>query len=141
MDDLLLLAGELTENNNFKKDDFQEENKPDGHYNVILEKATLNVSDSTGTEWFRLTLKIIDGDYVEEKFYVNLFLTDKTVKRTLKIIMRLISSMQYEIDLAMFNDKNEILKGLQDLIGETTILSKTTANNGFINYSFVGGEE
>ena len=140
MDELLMIAGELVENNNFKKDDFQQENKPDGQYEVVLEKATLKQSETTGTEWFALVLKIIEGDYIEEKFYVNLFLTEKTIKATLKKVMRLVSSMGYEIDLAMFNDKNAIVDGIQPLIGETTILSKTTGQNGFINYSFEGGE-
>lgn len=141
MDDLLLLAGELVENNNFKKDDFQEESKPDGDYEVVLESAKLKISDATGTEWFALICKVIEGEYAEEKFYVNLFLTEKTIKATLKKIMRLVSSMGYEVDLAMFNDKNTIIDGIQPLVGETTILSKTTSKNGFINYSFVGGEE
>ena len=140
MDELLMIAGELVENNNFKKDDFQQENKPDGQYEVVLEKATLKQSETTGTEWFALVLKVIEGDYIEEKFYVNLFLTEKTIKATLKKVMRLVSSMGYEIDLAMFNDKNAIVDGIQPLIGETTILSKTTSQNGFINYSFEGGE-
>ena len=140
MDELLMIAGELVENNNFKKDDFQQENKPDGQYEVVLEKATLKQSETTGTEWFALVLKVIEGDYIEEKFYVNLFLTEKTIKATLKKVMRLVSSMGYEIDLAMFNDKNAIVDGIQPLIGETTILSKTTGQNGFINYSFEGGE-
>lgn len=141
MDNLLMLAGELVENNNYQKDNFQEETKPDGDYEVIIESIKLKESDSTGTEWFALVLKVIDGDYIEEKFYVNLFLTEKTVKATLSKIMRLVSSMGYEVDLNMFNDKNSIIEGLQPLIGETTILTKQTSKNGFINYSFKGGNE
>lgn len=141
MDNLLMLAGELVENNNFKNDNFQEEQKPDGDYEVFIESIKLKVSDSTGTEWFALVLKVIEGEYIEEKFYVNLFLTEKTIKSTLSKVMRLVSSMGYEIDLNMFNDKDTIVEGLQPLIGETTILSKQTSKNGFINYSFKGGEE
>lgn len=141
MDNLLMLAGELVENNNYQKDNFQEETKPDGDYEVIIESIKLKESDSTGTEWFALVLKVIGGDYIEEKFYVNLFLTEKTVKATLSKIMRLVSSMGYEIDLNMFNDKETIVEGLQPLIGETTVLSKQTSKNGFINYSFKGGNE
>jgi hypothetical protein len=141
MDDLLMLAGELAENNNFKNDNFQEDTKPDGDYAVVLESLKLKTSDSTGTEWFGLVLKVIEGDYIEEKFYVNLFLTEKTIKRTLTILMRLLASMGYEVDVTMFSDKNTIVDGLQPLVGEQTILSKTTSKNGFVNYSFKGGEE
>ena len=73
MDNLLMLAGELVENNNYKNDNFQEEQKPDGEYEVVLESVKLKVSDTTGTEWFAFILKVIDGEYIEEKFYVNLF--------------------------------------------------------------------
>lgn len=141
MDDLLMLAGELVENNNYQKDNFQEETKPDGDYEVVIESIKLKQSESTGTEWFGFTLKVVDGEFIEEKFYVNLFLTEKTIKATLSKIMRLIASMGYEIDLAMFNDKETIAEGLQTLVGGSTILSKRTSKNGFINYSFKGGEE
>lgn len=141
MDDLLLLAGELAENNNFEKDTYNEETKPDGDYPVVIEKVALKTSDSTGTEWYSFALKIVDGDFIEEKFYVNLYLTEKTVKATLSKIMKLIKSLGYEIDLQMFNDKNTIEAGLQSLIGERTILSKQTSKGGFINYSFKGDAE
>lgn len=141
MDDLLMLAGELVENNNYQKNNFQEETKPDGDYEVVIESIKLKQSESTGTEWFGFTLKVVDGEFIEEKFYVNLFLTEKTIKATLSKIMKLIASMGYEIDLAMFNDKETIAKGLQTLVGGSTILSKSTSKNGFINYSFKGGEE
>jgi hypothetical protein len=141
MDDLLMLAGELVENNNYQKNNFQEETKPDGDYEVVIESIKLKQSESTGTEWFGFTLKVVDGEFIEEKFYVNLFLTEKTIKATLSKIMRLIASMGYEIDLAMFNDKETIAEGLQTLVGGSTILSKSTSKNGFINYSFKGGEE
>lgn len=140
MDDLLLLAGELAENNNFKNDTFNEDTKPDGEYLVVLESIKLRMSETTGTEWFSLTLKVVEGDYIEEKFYVNLFLTEKTVKRTLTILMRLLSSMGYEIDITMFSDKNTIAESFQSLVGEQTTLVKQTSKNGFINYSFKGGE-
>jgi hypothetical protein len=141
MDDLLMLAGELVENNNYQKNNFQEETKPDGDYEVVIESIKLKQSESTGTEWFGFTLKVVDGEFIEEKFYVNLFLTEKTIKATLSKIMRLIASMGYEIDLAMFNDKETIAEGLQTLVGGSTILSKSTSKNGFINYSFKGGED
>lgn len=141
MDDLLLLAAELAENNNFKNDTYNnEDTKPDGEYLVVLESIKLRMSETTGTEWFSLVLKVIEGDYIGEKFYVNLFLTEKTVKRTLTILMRLLSSMGYEIDVTMFNDKNTIVESFQSLVGEQTILVKQTSKNGFVNYSFKGGE-
>ena len=54
--------------------------------------------------------------------------------------MRLLSSMGYEIDVTMFNDKNTIVESFQSLVGEQTTLVKQTSKNGFVNYSFKGGE-
>lgn len=139
MDNLLVLAGELVENNNFKTDDFQEETKPDGVYETIIESIKAKVSEEKGTEWFAFSLKVTDGDYIEEKFNVNLFLTEKSIKITLKKIMRLLTALGYEIDITMFSDKDSIVEGLQSVVGETTFLSKTTSKNGFINYDFIEG--
>jgi hypothetical protein len=141
MDDLLTLAGDLVENNNFQKDSFQEETKPDGEYLTSIESIKLKESESTGTEWFNFVLNILDGEYVGEKFYVNLFLTEKSVKASLSKIMRLITAMGYEIDLSMFQDKLSIEQGLQSVIGENIVLTKSTSKSGFINYSFKGEGE
>ncbi len=138
MDDILALASELVENNNYKNDSFQEETKPDGVYSVILESAKLKVSPTKGTEWFALDCKVIDGEYIEESFNVNLFLTEKTVKGSLSKLMRLISAAGYEIDMSMFTDKDAIEEGLQTLVGENVLLIKQTSKSGFINYSFEG---
>lgn len=137
MDDLLVLASELAENNNYKNDSY-EERKPDGEYSVLLESISLKESETTGTEWFNIICKIVEGDYVEEKFYVNYFLTEKTVKTSLSKIMRLISACGYDIDVNMFNSKDSILEGLQSLIGNVVTLNKETGKKGFINYIFKG---
>ena len=92
MNDLLTLASELAENNNYKTaDNNYEEKKPDGTYDVLIESIKLRESESTGTQWFNIVAKVLSGDYVEEKFYVSYFLTEKTIKRTLSKLMNLIN--------------------------------------------------
>jgi len=141
MDDLLTLASELIEGDAYQKDDFAEETKPDGTYATIIEDVDLKVSAEKGTEWFAFKNKVTEGDYAGEDFRVNLFLTEKTVKRSLSKIMRLINGAGYEIDVEMFNSKESILEGLKALIGTETPLTKETSKNGFVNYSFKGEEE
>lgn len=136
MDDLLMLAGELLENNNYKNDNNYEEKKPDGDYNVVIESVTLKQSENTGTEWFNIVTKVIDGEYAEDKFYISLFLTEKTTKSTLSKLMKLIDACGFELDLAMFNNKTTIEEGLQNTVGSTLMLNKKTSAKGFINYSF-----
>lgn len=142
MDDLLTLASELAENNNYKTaDNNYEEKKPDGLYSVLIESIKLRTSESTGTQWFSIVAKVLDGDYVEEKFYVSYFLTEKTVKRTLSKLMKLINSCGYDIDVAMFNDVDTIEEGLQELVGSNLFLDKKTSKKGFVDYSFMNEEE
>ena len=142
MDDLLTLASELAENNNYKTaDNNYEEKKPDGVYSVLIESIKLRTSESTGTQWYSIVAKVLDGDYVEEKFYVSYFLTEKTVKRTLSKLMKLINSCGYDIDVAMFNDVESIEEGLQELVGSTLYLDKKTSKKGFVDYSFMNEEE
>lgn len=142
MDDLLMLASELAENNNYKTaDNNYEEKKPDGLYSVLIESIKLRTSESTGTQWFSIVAKVLEGDYVEEKFYVSYFLTEKTVKRTLAKLMKLINSCGYDIDVAMFNDVETIEEGLQELVGSNLFLDKKTSKKGFVDYSFMNEEE
>ena len=142
MDDLLMLASELAENNNYKTaDNNYEEKKPDGVYSVLIESIKLRTSESTGTQWYSIVAKVLAGDYVEEKFYVSYFLTEKTVKRTLSKLMKLINSCGYDIDVAMFNDVESIEEGLQELVGSTLYLDKKTSKKGFVDYSFMNEEE
>ena len=142
MDDLLMLASELAENNNYKTaDNNYEEKKPDGVYSVLIESIKLRTSESTGTQWYSIVAKVLEGDYVEEKFYVSYFLTEKTVKRTLSKLMKLINSCGYDIDVAMFNDVESIEEGLQELVGSTLYLDKKTYKKGFVDYSFMNEEE
>lgn len=138
MDELLVLASELAENNNYKNDSFSGDNKPDGDYVVAIEKITMKTSQ-TGNEYFSFVLKVMEGDYADEKFYVNFHMTPKTIKSTVSKIMRLIDALGFEIDRTMFNDKETLLEGLQNLIGKETILTKATKGE-FINYSFKGEE-
>lgn len=142
MDDLLALASELAENNNYKTaDNNYEEKKPDGTYSVLIESIKLRTSENTGNQWFNIVAKVLEGDYVEEKFYVSYFLTEKMVKRTLSKLMKLINSCGYDIDVAMFSDVESIEQGLQELIGNSLYLEKKTSKKGFIDYSFMNEEE
>ena len=137
-----MLASELAENNNYKTaDNNYEEKKPDGLYSVLIESIKLRTSESTGTQWYSIVAKVLEGDYVEEKFYVSYFLTEKTVKRTLSKLMKLINSCGYDIDVAMFNDVESIEEGLQELVGSTLYLDKKTSKKGFVDYSFMNEEE
>lgn len=142
MDDLLALASELAENNNYKTaDNNYEEKKPDGTYSVLIESIKLKTSKNTGNQWFNIVAKVLEGDYVEEKFYVSYFLTEKMVKRTLSKLMKLINSCGYDIDVAMFSDVESIEQGLQELVGNSLYLEKKTSNKGFVDYSFMNEEE
>ena len=118
MDDLLSLANDLVENNNYKNDNNFEEKKHDGDYEA----------------------KVLSGDYINENFYISLFLTEKTIKTTLSKLMRLIDAAGYTIDVSMFSDTGTIIEGMQSVVGSTVELHKTTSKKGYINYSF-GGEE
>lgn len=139
MDDLLKLAGELAENNNYKTDSFNEETKPDGDYEVVIEDIKMKTSQA-GNEYFNFKLKVLEGDFANDKFYPNFHMTQKTTKATLSKMMKLLNALGYEIDLAMFNSTETMFEGLKALIGETVTFNKTTSNGGFINYSFKGGE-
>lgn len=142
MDDLLALASELAENNNYKTaDNNYEEKKPDGLYSVLIESIKLRTSENTGNQWFNIVVKVLEGDYVEEKFYVSYFLTEKMVKRTLSKLMKLINSCGYDIDVAMFSDVESIEQGLQELVGNSLYLEKKTSKKGFVDYSFMNEEE
>lgn len=135
MDDLLNLAGQLIENNNYKNNTY-EENKPDGEYSVVIQDIKLKESQTTGTEWYNITAKVLEGDYVDECFFINLFLTEKTIRGTLSKLMSLVDACGFNLEVSMFNDKDSILEGLQNIIGSTVKLVKKTSTKGFINYSF-----
>ena len=142
MDDLLALASELAENTNYKTaDNYYEEKQPDGTYSVLIESIKLKTSENTGNQWFNIVAKVLEGDYVEEKFYVSYFLTEKMVKRTLSKLMKLINSCGYDIDVAMFSDVESIEQGLQELVGNSLYLEKKTSKKGFVDYSFMNEEE
>ena len=140
MDDLLSLANDLVENNNYKNDNNFEEKKPDGDYEVLIESISLKESETTGTQWFSIVAKVLSGDYINENFYISLFLTEKTIKTTLSKLMRLIDAAGYTIDVSMFSDTGTIVEGMQSVVGSTVELHKTTSKKGYVNYSF-GGEE
>lgn len=139
MDDLLILASELVKDGNYKKNIY-EEHKPDGDYNVIIESIALKESEQTGTQWFNIVSKVLDGEYVEEKFYTSYFLTEKAMKISLANLMKFVNACGYEVDVNMFTDLDTLNEALQPLVGSVCILNKTTSKKGFVSYTFSNGE-
>lgn len=139
MDDLLILASELVKDGNYKKNNY-EEHKPDGDYNVIIESIALKESEQTGTQWFNIVSKVLDGEYAEEKFYTSYFLTEKAMKISLANLMKFVNACGYEVDVNMFTDLDTLNEALQPLVGSVCILNKTTSKKGFISYTFSNGE-
>lgn len=139
MDDLLILASELVKDGNYKKNNY-EEHKPDGDYNVIIESIALKESEQTGTQWFNIVSKVLDGEYAEEKFYTSYFLTEKAMKISLANLMKFVNACGYEVDVNMFTDLDTLNEALQPLVGSVCILNKATSKKGFISYIFSNGE-
>ena len=139
MDDLLILESELVKDGNYKKNNY-EEHKPDGDYNVIIESIALKESEQTGTQWFNIVSKVLDGEYAEEKFYTSYFLTEKAMKISLANLMKFVNACGYEVDVNMFTDLDTLNEALQPLVGSVCILNKTTSKKGFVSYTFSNGE-
>lgn len=139
MDDLLILASELVKDGNYKKNNY-EEHKPDGDYNVIIESIALKESEQTGTQWFNIVSKVLDGEYTEERFYTSYFLTEKAMKISLANLMKFVNACGYEVDVNMFTDLDTLNEALQPLVGSVCILNKTTSKKGFVSYTFSNGE-
>ena len=139
MDDLLILASELVKDGNYKKNNY-EEHKPDGDYNVIIESIALKESEQTGTQWFNIVSKVLDGEYAEEKFYTSYFLTEKAMKISLANLMKFVNACGYEVDVNMFTDLDTLNEALQPLVGSVCVLNKTTSKKGFVSYTFSNGE-
>ena len=139
MDDLLILASELVKDGNYKKNNY-EEHKPDGDYNVIIESIALKESEQTGTQWFNIVSKVLDGEYAEEKFYTSYFLTEKAMKISLANLMKFVNACGYEVDANMFTDLDTLNEALQPLVGSVCILNKATSKKGFVSYTFSNGE-
>lgn len=137
MEDLLNLASELMKDDNYKKSSFEE--LPDGEYLVNIDKIELRENDK-GTQWISFTNTVIDGDFSERKMFINMFLTEKTIKRTISAIMNIITSFGYELDTSMFADFNTLVECLQTLINKQANVTKKT-NGEFVNYTLRGVEE
>ena len=139
MDDLLILASELVKDGNYKKNNY-EEHKPDGDYNVIIESIALKESEQTGTQWFNIVSKVLDGEYAEEKFYTSYFLTEKAMKISLANLMKFVNACGYEVDVNMFTDLDTLNEALKQLVGSVCILNKKKKKKGFVSYTFSNGE-
>lgn len=137
MKDLLNLASELMANDAYKNNDYVER-KPDGKYLVNLDSIELRTSQK-GNQWFKFKTTILDGEYAEQHFTVDWFLTEKTMERTIKDIMKLITSCGFELNTEMFTSYETLEECLQSLVNQQVELTKKTSKNNFINYSLEGG--
>ena len=137
MKDLLNLASELMANDAYKSNDYVER-KPDGAYLVNLDSIELRTSQK-GNQWFKFKTTILDGEYAEQHFTIDWFLTEKTMERTIKDIMRLITSCGFELNTEMFTSYETLEECLQALVNQQVELTKKTSKNNFINYSLEGG--
>lgn len=137
MKDLLNLASELMANDAYKSNDYVER-KPDGVYLVNLDSIELRTSQK-GNQWFKFKTTILDGEYAEQHFTVDWFLTEKTMERTIKDIMKLITSCGFELNTEMFTSYETLEECLQSLVNQQVELTKKTSKNNFINYSLEGG--
>lgn len=138
MDELLKLANSLMENDNYKNEDFGEFILPDGEYLVNIDKIELKTSELKGTQWINFTTTIVDGEHTNKKIFISMFLTEKTIKRTLTSIMNLINSFGYTLDSSMFTDYETLVEALQEFVNETASVTKHTSGN-FTHYKIVGG--
>lgn len=137
MKDLLNLASELMANDAYKNNDYVER-KPDGTYLVNIDSIELRTSQK-GNQWFKFKTTILDGEYAEQHFTVDWFLTEKTMERTIKDIMKLITSCGFELNTEMFTSYETLEECLQSLVNQEIELTKKTSKNNFINYSLEGG--
>lgn len=137
MKDLLNLASELMANDAYKNNDYVER-KPDGKYLVNIDSIELRTSQK-GNQWFKFKTTILDGEYAEQHFTVDWFLTEKTMERTIKDIMKLITSCGFELNTEMFTSYETLEECLQSLVNQEIELTKKTSKNNFINYSLEGG--
>lgn len=138
MEDLLSLATELMKDDNYKKGNSFEE-VPDGDYICNIDKIELRESQN-GNQYFSFTNTILEGDLTERKIFVNMFLSEKTIKRTFTNLMNLITSCGYDLDPTMFSDFDTLLECLQSLVDTRIEVHKKT-NGEYVNYSMNGGAE
>ena len=61
------------------------------------------------------------------------------MERTIKDIMKLITSCGFELNTEMFTSYETLEECLQALVNQQVELTKKTSKNNFINYSLEGG--
>lgn len=133
MDSLLTLVEDLIKDGKYKKTNY-EDNRPDGDYLCSIEAIDLKTSES-GTQWFDLKGRIIDGEYMEQEMHCKYFLTEKTLKRSIGDIMNLIDICGYEPAIEMFSDFDVLNENLQVLLNNTIIINKNTSKKGGVFYT------
>ena len=108
--------------------DFEE--LEDGAYNCIVEKIQYRQNEK-GTEWINFDCTII-GD--NRHMFINKFFTEKTAKRSLTEINKLVFELGYKIPLEAYATVETLSEVLKLLKGEQLEIEKKTSNTGFVNY-------
>lgn len=107
------------------------EDVEDGVYNVKIERAELRTSEA-GNKRLNFMLRH-ENNRVS---FVDWYMTEKTIERTLKRCMTLVKELGYEISAEMFAIDN-LEATMQGLIGENAVYTKKT-NGDFVNHSIHG---
>ena len=108
--------------------DFEE--LEDGTYNCIVEKIQYKQNEK-GTEWINFDCTIMGNN---RHMFINKFFTEKTAKRSLTEINKLVFELGYKIPLEAYATVETLSTALESLKGEQLEIEKKTSNTGFVNY-------
>ncbi len=134
MNNLLDIASEVMEGFNpatDSADDF--EKLPDGVYLCVLEDVT-HKSNEKGTEWISFKYTVMDGDYENKCIYANYFFTEKTVKRSIKLLGKVAYAFGYELPLQAFENLDTLAESLNNMAGNQANVEQVTKND-YSNYT------
>lgn len=108
--------------------DFEE--LEDGTYNCIVEKIQYR-QNVKGTEWINFDCTIVGSN---RHIFINKFFTEKTAKKSLTEINKLVFELGYKIPLEAYATVETLSEVLKLLKGEQLEIEKKTSNTGFVNY-------
>ena len=106
------------------------ERTPDGVYEAAVTAFEFTESKNTGTQWFRFVLQILTGGQEGKKYYANLWLSDKSIKRTVKALKKYAWAMSINLDDGDFADTDSLVEKMQDAIGLQITLTLETSGKG-----------
>lgn len=105
---------------------------PDGSYNCTIESVKPKKNDK-GTEWINFMCCINDGDYAGRYIFVNYFMTEKTVERSIKAINKLVYEFGYQLPIEAFETLETLAENLSELVGNQVDVEQKTSKNGYEN--------